>query len=505
MSNYTFWNPTRGSLGVRDDPEYQIYNRRNTVKILFVAAEATPLVKVGGLADVVGSLPSALTQLGEEVRLVLPKYGVIDENKFPSTTIIDSLPVEVMHRKEPARIKQTALQGKIPVYLVENARYFGRASVYTDNEDLERFLFFSKAVVELLKVLDWHPDVIHCHDWHTALIPLLVKKIGMPVATVFTVHNMAYQGGFDYRFLAESGLGEIWPKAGAESRLSLMSQGILNADIVSTVSETYAREILTEEYGEGMQPLLRLRRDDLVGIVNGIDVNEYNPETDPHLPTHYSASNPEGKAKNKAALQQAIKLPQDAAIPLFGMVSRLDEQKGFDLLEKVADRLMETLGFQLVILGRGREKYHAFAGQLAAKHKSKTAVFIEFNNPLAHLIYAGSDIFLMPSRFEPCGLGQLIAMRYGTVPLVRHTGGLVDTVPPLTPDLKKGNGFVFQEYEAAALEKAVQTATEAYGKKQKVWNGLVKRIMSLDFSWRASAAKYQSLYQQVLKKRRALP
>lgn len=474
------------------------------MKILFIAAEAAPLVKVGGLADVVGSLPAALTQLGEDVRLVLPKYGVIDESRFPSTTVIDSLSVEVMHRKGIARIKQATLAGKVPVYLVENSRYFGRASVYTDNEDLERFLFFSKAVVEFLKVLDWHPDVIHCHDWHTALIPLLVKKIGMSMATVFTIHNLAYQGGFDQRFLAESGLAEIWPKTGVQSSTTMMSQGILNADTVSTVSETYAREILTEEYGEGQQPLLRLRRNDLAGIVNGIDISEYNPETDPHLPMHYNAANPDGKAKNKAALQQTIKLPVDPRIPVIGMVSRLDEQKGFDLLEQVAGRLLETLDFQLVILGRGREKYHNLVTTLAGKYPKKLAAFIEFNNPLAHLIYSGSDIFLMPSRFEPCGLGQLIAMRCGTVPLVRHTGGLVDTVLPLTADLSKGSGFVFQEYQAAALEKAIQTAVEAYGKQHKTWNSLVKRIMSLDFSWRASAAKYQSLYQQVMKKRHAL-
>jgi starch synthase len=478
------------------------------MKILFTAAEAAPLVKVGGLADVVGSLPKALAQLGEDARVILPKYGVIDENRFPSATIVDSFTVEVMRRKEQARLKQTTLDGKIPVYLIENARYYGRASVYTDNEDLERYLFFSRAVIEALKFLEWHPDVIHCHDWHSSLIPMWVKKIGMPVATIFTIHNLAYQGPFDYRFLSASGLGEAWsdwPRAKPESDMTMMSQGILNADIVSTVSETYAREILTKEYGEGMEPILRRRQDDLIGIVNGIDTEEFNPERDPYLPAHYSASNPEDKAKSKEALQQAAKFSQNREIPIVGMVSRLDEQKGFDLLEKAAANILEALNIRLIILGRGREKYHAFVSQLAARYPDRVAAFIEFNNPLAHLIYAGSDIFLMPSRFEPCGLGQLIAMRYGTVPLVRHTGGLVDTVLPLSPDIREGNGFVFKEYEPAALIKTFQIAVGAYQKESKAWKNVVRRIMSLDFSWRASAQKYQSLYRKVVEKRRALP
>ncbi|MBI4332729.1 MAG: glycogen synthase [Chloroflexi bacterium] len=476
------------------------------MKILFAASEATPLAKVGGLADVVGSLPKALTQLGEDVRLIMPKYGVIDEGKFPSTTVIESISVSIMRRTETARVKQTML-GKVPIYLVENTRYFGRASVYSENEDLERYLFFSKAVMEFLKVSDWRPEVIHCHDWHTGLIPLWVKKLGLPAATVFTIHNLAYQGPFDDRWLAASDLGSAadrWPKKAGTTDMTIMSQGVLNADVVSTVSETYAKEILTKQYGEGVEELLRLRQKDLVGIVNGIDYDEYNPETDPHLPFHYSASDLSGKAGNKAELQAKLKLPVNPKVPLVGMISRLDEQKGLDIIEKAAPGIM-ALDLQLAILGRGREKYHLFLSQLAPEYPAKLSVTLDFNNPLAHLIYAGSDLFLMPSSFEPCGLGQLIAMRYGAVPLVRHTGGLVDTVAPLSPDLSEGSGFVFKEYDSGVLLETVTTAVVAWQKHAAAWKKLSPRIMGLDFSWRASAAKYLAMYGKVLRKRRALP
>ncbi len=474
------------------------------MKILFVAAEATPLAKVGGLADVVGSLPGALTRLGEDVRLIMPRYGVIDENRFPSTSLGDPFPVPVMRRQETARVRVARL-GAVPVYLLENARYFGRPSVYTENEDLERFLFFSRAVVEFLKVFDWKPEVIHCHDWHTALAPLWIKKSNFDVATIFTVHNMAYQGPFDDNFLNASGLREVtdrWPRKAGTADATMMSQGILNADVVSTVSETYAREILTPEYGEGIQDLLRLRQSDLVGIVNGIDYVDYNPGTDPNIPGHFTAANPGQKAVNKARLQARLRLPEEARVPLIGMVSRLDEQKGFDIIEKAAPELM-ALDLQLVVLGTGRPHYHEFVSRLASENPGKVAAALEFNNPLARQVYAGSDIFLMPSSFEPCGLGQLIAMRYGAVPLVRHTGGLVDTVRPLSGDLKRGNGFVFKDYRAGSLAGTVKTAVQAYQKHPRLWKALVSRIMSLDFSWPASAARYQALYRRVMEKRHA--
>ncbi|MDZ4247437.1 MAG: glycogen synthase [Dehalococcoidia bacterium] len=471
------------------------------MKILFAAAEAVPLAKVGGMADVVGSLPAALSRLGEDVRLIMPGYGIISRDKFPAETEIESIPVEAMGRKDNIRLKKTKINGKITVYLVENDHYFGQPSVYTDNWDLPRFLFFSMAVVETLKVLDWRPDLVHCHDWHTSIIPLLIKKSGLDAATVFTIHNLAYQGQFDRDFLASSGLEKIWPVSDNYPRLTLMNQGILNADMVSTVSENYAREILTDEFGEGLAPLLRSRQDSLVGIVNGIDGGEYDPGNDPYLPRNYTSSSPRDKASSKAALQLKVNLPQKPGVPVIGMVSRLDEQKGLDLLEKAAGHVLDSADIQLVILGKGREEYHKFVNRLAEKYRDKVAVSIGFNNPLAHLIYGGSDIFLMPSRFEPCGLGQLIAMRYGTVPLVRRTGGLADTVLPLSADLASGHGFVFQEYRPEALTTVLQGAVKAYETQKPAWEALVRRLMSLDFSWDASAKKYQSLYARALKKK----
>ncbi len=476
------------------------------MRILFVASEAAPLVKVGGLADVVGSLPKALRQLGDDVRIIMPKYGVIDEQRFPSTVRLESLGVDVMRRRESARIRETR-HGDVPVYLVENARYFGRASVYTENEDLERFLFFSRVVAEFIRVFDWKPELVHCHDWHTSLVPLWLRKLNLPMAVIFTIHNLAYQGPFNDWFLGTSALGEVtdrWPKKPGSSDTTMMSQGILNADIVSTVSETYAKEILTPEYGEGIQDLLRTRQNDLVGIVNGIDHADYDPATDVNIPGHYSAAKPSGKATNKTALQARMKLPQQPGVPLIGMVSRLDEQKGLDIMEKAAPDFV-GLDFQLVVLGTGRPQYHQFVSRLAAENPTKVAASLEFNNALAHLIYAGSDIFLMPSSFEPCGLGQLIAMRYGTVPLVRHTGGLVDTVEPLSPDLKKGAGFVFKPYEPGPLAETMRTAVAAFRSRRAGWKTLIPRIMSQDFSWRASAARYQALYRRTIEKRRALP
>lgn len=474
------------------------------MRILFTAAEATPLAKVGGLADVVGSLPKALNQLGHDVRLILPKYGTIDEAKFPTTPVVDSITVDIMGRQENARVKQTKL-GPVVVYLVENARYFSPPRVYTDNEDLERYLFFSKAVMAFLRASDWRPDVIHCHDWHTALVPFWVKKAGLPISTVFTIHNLAYQGPFDNRWLNASGLNQEkteWPIKPGTSDMTIMSQAVFSADAISTVSETYAREILTPRYGEGMESLLAWRKADLVGIVNGIDQDEYNPATDVLIPSQYSASNPAGKAVNKAELQGRLKLPVDHRVPLVGMVSRLDEQKGLDILESAAERILE-MDLQVAILGKGREKYHLSMSKLAAKYPQKMSLTLDFNNSLAHQIYAGSDVFLMPSAFEPCGLGQLIAMRYGTVPLVRATGGLVDTVPPLTPDLRKGSGFVFTEYTSGALLEAVRAASAVY-RNHTAWKTLVPRIMALDFSWRASAAKYEALYRRLVEKRLAV-
>ncbi len=474
--------------------------------MLFVAAEAASLAKVGGLADVVASLPDALLGLGHDVRIIMPQYGSMNLSQYPLTTVADNFEIEVMGKIEPVTLKSTTLKGRIPLYLIGNNHHFGGKEIYSGN-DLERFLFFSRAVFEILFQLDWQPEIVHCHDWHTALLVMWLKRAGYPGAVIFTIHNLAYQGGFDDNFLTGSGLRKSWGDNSPEAPtppLNFLSQGILSADLVTTVSETYAREIVTPKYGEGLDPLLYYRQKDLRGIVNGIDYTEYNPKTDPYLPANYDASTLEMRVVNKLALQRRANLPRDVGVPLIGMVQRLDEQKGFDILGQAVETILHETKAQLVILGKGREHYENMLRRIAEEHRQQVALFIGFDEPLAHLIYAGCDLFLMPSRFEPCGLGQLIAMHYGALPIVHHVGGLVDTVSELTPDLREGRGFVFREYAPEALIDAVKKGVEAFGQKS-AWRQAMLRVMAIDFSWQASARKYEAAYRQALERVKRIP
>ena len=468
------------------------------MKVLFVAAEATPLVKVGGLADVIGSLPKALVEVGHDVRVIMPRYGIIDAAMFPASPVIDNLNIEVMKTTERVSLEVTELAGRVKVYLVDGDVFRNSTEVYGKDE-LRRFLLFCRAVLDILPELDWQPEIVHCHDWHTALIPLWLKENDYRCASIFTIHNLAYQGFFDDKFLFDAGLENDWqlrPADAPDLPLNFISRGILWADVVTTVSETYAREILTPEYGAGLDHLLRYRQERLFGIVNGLDYEEFKPTADALIPTRYDVSSVDKRISNKLALQKRAGFAEDVAVPLVGMVSRLDEQKGLDILTAGFDSLFKGSEAQMIILGRGREEYHDLLRQAANKYPKQLAVFIDFDDALAHLIYAGCDMFLMPSRFEPCGLGQLIAMRYGAIPIVRHTGGLVDTVQDLTQNLSEGNGFVFQDYDAGAMMAAIQRAVNNY--KKKTWRNVMRRIMKLDFSWQASAGKYESLYLKVL-------
>lgn len=470
------------------------------MNILFVAAEASPLVKVGGLADVVGSLPKALKKLGHDVRVMSPQYGVIDVTKHSMSPVISSFDIQVFRTKKPVTLMTTSLNDELKVYLVGNKEFFGSKDVYGGNET-KRFLFFDKAVVEMLPKLGWQPDIIHCHDWHTALVPMWLKKANCRYALIFTIHNLAYQGSFDNRFLSASGLGQDWqnrPENAPELPLNFISQGIIWADMVTTVSENYAREVLTPEYSVGLDTLLLCRRDKFVGIVNGIDHDEYNPSTDHFIAANFDSSSLDNRMMNKLILQKKVGLPEDINIPVIGMVTRIDEQKGFDIVIDSLAILFEKIQVQLVILGQGREQYHSLLRKAAHKYPHRLAVSIGFNEALGHLVFAGCDIFLMPSRFEPCGLGQLIAMRYGAIPAVRYTGGLVDTVEDLSHDLSTGSGFVFKDYGTRAMLDAIQRAVNAY-KEKEVWQKVMRRIMSLDFSWQNSARKYEAVYQNVLR------
>ncbi|OGO61039.1 MAG: hypothetical protein A2Z36_00305 [Chloroflexi bacterium RBG_19FT_COMBO_48_23] len=468
------------------------------MNVLFVAAEATPLVKVGGLADVIGSLPKALIERGHDVRVIMPRYGIIKADEFPVIPVIDNLNIEVMKTTKQVSLKLTELGSGVKVYLLDSDEFYNSTEVYGKDE-LRRFFLFCRAILDILPELDWQPDIIHCHDWHTALIPLWLKKNGSHYASIFTIHNLAYQGFFDGNFLVDVGLENDWqlrPAGAPDPPLNFMSQGILWADVVTTVSETYASEILTPEYGVGLDYLLRYRQGRLFGIVNGLDYDEFNPAADAFIPTKYDISTIDKRIGNKLALQKRAGFIEDATVPLVGMVSRLDEQKGLDILTAGFDPLFQNTEVQLVILGKGREGYHDLLRQAVSRYPQKLAVFIDFDDALARLIYAGCDMFLMPSRFEPCGLGQLISMRYGAVPIVHHTGGLVDTVQELAQDLSKGSGFVFQDYDSGAMLTAIQRAVNSY--KKKAWQNVMRRIMALDFSWQASARKYEALYRKAL-------
>jgi starch synthase len=463
------------------------------LKVLFVAAEAAPAAKVGGLADVAGSLPKALAGLGVEVAVALPLYGTVEPQLFGAWEAA-RFRVKVLGQNEEVGLKVGSLAPGVGLWLFENSTYFARPAIYYgEPQDRDRYFFFSQAVLEVLKAPPFSPDVLHCHDWHTGLLPLWARER----ARVFTINNLAYQGPFDRDFMARSGLTEGFTPPHHPRAMSFMAVGLLNADVVNTVSETYSREILTPEYGEGLETLLESRKDRLFGILNGIDYDAFDPQKDPHLPRPYSASDLAGKGAAREALQQRMGLPASPDVPLVGMVSRLDEQKGLDILEKALELAFSQADFQLVILGRGRPQYEEMVKGLAQRRARQVAVQVAFDDAMARLIYAGSDLFLMPSRFEPCGLGQMIAMRYGTVPVVRRTGGLADTVAELSPDLAEGRGFVFDAYEPAALAGSLVQGVKAY-QQRKAWRKLQIRVMGLDFSWGASARKYLALYQKAL-------
>ncbi|MDI3281416.1 MAG: glycogen synthase GlgA [Bacillota bacterium] len=488
------------------------------LKILLVSPEVVPFAKVGGLADVAGSLPKALATLGEgelghDVRVALPRYQRIAGGRYRT-----DFPVPMGPRQETAIIRETNIEAKlgevkreIPVYLVDNYHYFNREGIYAYGDDAERFAFFCKAVLEMLPRLGFQPDVIHCNDWQTGLIPLYLRTkyrhdpFYSRMAAVYTIHNLQYQGNFDRAILPLLGIGdELFHPEGVEfyGTVSFMKAGLQFADVLSTVSPTYAEEIKTPELGERMDGLLRKRADDLYGIVNGINYHEFNPQTDPRLWFNYDKDHPEGKRENKRALQQELRLPV-RELPLLGVISRLVSQKGIDLLAPVLDDLMQ-LDVQMVLLGTGDPHYERLFQDFQRRYPDRIAVFIGFNGVLAQRIYAGSDLFLMPSRFEPCGLGQMISMRYGTIPVVRATGGLADTVRDYTDNPETGNGFVFRAYEPEALLDAVRRALEVYRRDQNEWLRLVRRVMEIDHSWAKSAAGYVELYQAALKKVRGL-
>ena len=484
------------------------------LRVLMLSAEMVPFAKTGGLADVVGALPKALRELGHDVRVCLPRYGFIDRDRFNLRPVLDPFPVAMNSGTKQAGILGTEAAGGAPVYFVENAGFYDRDGIYMYPDDAQRFIFLCRAALEAARRLRWPPDIIHCHDWHTALVPNWLATIYRDdaffagTATVYTVHNLAYQGVFGHRVLEIAGLASrefvVPPGLARESRINMMGRGLYYADCLSTVSPTYAKEILTPEFGEGFDWLLRERRDRLYGILNGLDYEVFNPETDSHIAAHYSAGDHGPKRIDKKALQGEAGLAVAPDVPLVGMISRLSDQKGFDLLGEVAEALLTHVDLQLVVLGTGDDRYHRLLSEMHERLPARTAVFLTFNAPLAQRIYAGSDLFLMPSRFEPCGLGQLIALRYGSVPIVRRTGGLADTIQEYRPGPDTGNGFTFGPYDAMAMYAAVTRAVAHYAHRE-AWRALVSRGMNMDFSWRASAERYVELYYRALASREEHP
>ena len=489
------------------------------LKILFVTSEVVPFVKTGGLADVSAALPQTLAELGHEVRIVVPKYGAVDDRKFKIHEVVrlKDIKIELAGKEVIFSLKSCFLPGqriRVQIYFLDNQEYFGsRNSLYGDPmtgkdypDNDERFIILNRAVFELIIKLGWIPDIIHCNDWQCGLIPTYLKTVYSgeenfdKFKTLFTIHNLAYQGEFSKSSFKKTGLPDKLnsPKGILhKGKLNFMKSGLVYADAINTVSKTYANEIRTDSViGSGLKDVLSKRKDDLYGIINGIDTKVWNPDRDKHLPKKYSIKNVEQKAVNKQALAEKFGFEFKEDTPIIGLISRLFDSKGIDLIEKILPQLLK-LDIQMIVLGTGDKKYHSFFDQIAKKHSDKFACYLGFNDDLAHLIEGGADILLMPSKYEPCGLNQMYSLNYGTIPVVRETGGLADTVKKFNEKTKEGTGFVFKKYNAKDLLTEIKRALKVYRDKD-TWNKIVKAGMKEDFSWNSSAKKYIDLYKTIL-------
>ncbi|MFN2187366.1 MAG: glycogen synthase [Candidatus Promineifilaceae bacterium] len=475
------------------------------MRILFISSEIAPFAKIGGLGDVGGSLPKALKKMGHDVRVVMPAYRVIEESVRSGQDDIRPLPGQLLVPMGsgiyPAGIFESTLPGSdVPVYFIAEWNMFDRDAVYGYWDDPHRFTFFSRASLELARALDWRPDILHANDWHTGPAVTWLATTGQAedyyrgIPSVFTIHNLAHQGISGWDILDYLGVithGLVEERYG---EVNFMARGIYHATLVNTVSPTYAKEIMTEEGGAGLERILRYRGEDVRGILNGLDYQSWNPADDPRIAAAYSGDDMEGRLLNRRALQARANLPQRDDIPLLGMVTRLDWQKGLDITGHAFHLLLNGIAgeVQIVVLGTGVAHYEQMIAHLAHYHSSKMAGILDYDPELAALIYAGSDMFLMPSLFEPCGLGQLIAMKYGSVPVVRKTGGLADTVED------GETGFSFSEYTSGAFLNAIERAIYTYNTDEKSWRIIQQNGMKSDFSWDRSANGYVKLYQEAV-------
>ena len=472
------------------------------MKILFSATEAYPFIRTGGLGDVIGALSKELSKLGEDVRVIIPKYKGIKEDLKNKINYIKHIFVDVGWRHQYCGIEELKVNN-VQFYFIDNEYYFNRDNLYGYYDDAERFAFYDRAVLEILKAINWYPDIIHCNDWQCGMIPVLYKleyrnKDEYPdIKFIYSIHNLLFQGNFGKEVLGELFGYDLqqFNNGGLSFNdgISYMKGGINYSEKVLTVSYTYAEEIKTPEYGECMDELLRNKGGDLKGILNGIDYEEYNPLTDELIEKRYDINSIESKMENKLALQRELGLEENKNIPIISIVSRLTSQKGIDLIKEIIDCVL-TKEVQFVVLGTGEWDYEEFFKGLEKRYPNKVATRIIFDNKLSHKIYAGSDMFLMPSKFEPCGLGQLIALRYGNVPIVRETGGLKDTIEAYNKFEFTGNGFSFYNYSSIELKNCIFEALEIYKRKDE-WNNLVKTAMSCDNSWKKSALEYKRIYE----------
>jgi starch synthase len=488
---------------------------KSKLKILMVFSEVAPFSKTGGLGDVGGALPKALKEMGHDVRIITPQYQCINERKYILRDVIRLQNIDVVtgDERHQLQVKSAFLPDtKVQVYFIDHKPYFFRKGMYVDPktgrdypDNCQRFALFSRGVLETLYRLHWQPDVIHCNDWQSALIPHFLKTgfrdnpFFTDTSTLFTVHNFAFQGSFDSKCALALGLDPKAPPAetgiGPDGRVNFLRMGILSADLLNTVSERHAAEVQSSsEFGFGLEKLLHSRKRRFFGILNGIDYHIWNPETDKLIPYPYDLQRLSGKEENKKALLDKFGIPYRQGVPVLAMVSRLTTQKGLDLIRDAFESIL-SLKCVFLLLGQGEEPLEQFFKKAAKKHAGRVGVSLAFDDPLAHLIIAGSDIFLMPSRFEPCGLTQLYSLRYGTVPVVTPVGGLSDTVEPYKPRSEKGTGFIIPNPSARALVQTIKLAIKSY-EDPKTWARIQKNGMKKDFSWEVSAKKYVQLYHK---------
>lgn len=477
------------------------------MKVLFAASEAHPFIKTGGLGDVMGALPKSLIKLGIDTRVVIPKYKNIKDELKQKLQFVKWFTVPVGWRNQYCGVFQYEYN-EVIYYFIDNEYYFNRDGLYGYFDDGERFAFFNRAVLEFIKEIDWQPDLINCNDWQTGMVPVLLNleykkdQFYSRIKTVFSIHNLLFKGSFSPKVLPELFGYDYMPLVNGSVELdgsvSFLKGGLNYCDQITTVSKTYAEEIKTPQYGEGLDGFLRSKSYYLMGIVNGIDYEEFNPQDDKFIFKNFNINSISNKVENKLALQRELGLPQKKDTPMIGIISRLTHQKGCDLIVNMIDRLLQR-DIQVVILGTGDYWYEETFKNLQYRYPDKVSANIKFDNTLAHKIYAATDMFLMPSLFEPCGLGQLIALRYGSIPIVRETGGLRDTVYPYNKYNGVGNGFGFKNFNSSELMQIIEYALTIYSDKN-AWNNIIRQAMNSDNSWEKSAMQYKWLYEGVVKR-----